>query len=70
MTVTDTLSRAYLEDEPNFDELSENLIYAVNMVLNNLPVSDAKLQAIQQATKADPVMTKLQDVITLGWPNN
>ena len=58
MTVTDTLSRAYLEDEPNSDELSENLIYAVNMVPNNLPVSDAKLQAIQQATKADPVMTK------------
>ena len=70
MTVTDTLSRAYLEDKPNSDDLSKDLIYALNMVLNNLPVSDAKLQAIQQATKADPVMTKLQDVITLGWPNN
>ena len=60
MTVADTLSRAYLEDEPNSDDLSEDLICAVNMVLNNLPVSDAKLQAIQQATKADPFMTKLQ----------
>ena len=70
MTLADTLSRAYLEDEPNSDNLSEDLICAVNMVLNNLPVSDAKLKAIQQATRADPVMTKLQNVIRLGWPNN
>jgi len=40
------------------------------MVLNSLPVSDAKLKALQHATRVDPVMTKLQDIIRLGWPNN
>ena len=70
MTLADILSCAYLEDEPNSDDLSEDLICAVNIVLNSLSLSDAKLKALQQATIADPVMIKLQGVIRLGWPNN
>ena len=42
-TLTDILSCAYLENEPNSVELSEDLINAVNIVLNSLPESDAKL---------------------------
>ena len=38
--------------------------------MSNLPVSDAKLEAIRQATANDPVMIKLQETLKLGWPAN
>jgi len=43
MLLADTLSRAYLEDEPPLEELGEDLICAINQVINNSPVSDDKL---------------------------
>ena len=36
--------------------------------MNNLPVSDPKLEAIRDATEKDPAMTKLRDTIRCGWP--
>ena len=70
MLLADTLSCAYLEDELASQELSEDLICAVNQVMSNLPVSDAKLEAIRQATASDPVMLKLKETLRLGWPAN
>ena len=70
MLLADTLSRAYLEDEPPSEDLGEDLVCAVNQVISNLPVSDAKLEVIRQATANDPVMLKLQDTIKCGWPTN
>ena len=46
MLLADTLSRAYLEDEPPSEDLGEDLVCAVNQVISNLPVSDAKLEVI------------------------
>ena len=59
MVLADTLSRAYLEDEPHSEDLSENLICTVNQVISNLPASDKKLEVIRQVTANDPVMLKL-----------
>ena len=70
MLLADTLSRAYLDDEPASEDLNEDLICAVNQVLNYLPVSDTKLNMIRQATASDPIMLKLQDTLRCGWPDN
>ena len=70
MLLADTLSHTYLEDEPASEDLSEDLISAVNQVMSNLPVSDAKLEAIRQATVSDPVIIKPQETLKLGWPAN
>ena len=68
--LADTLSRAYLDDEPASEDLNEDLICAVNQVLNYLLVSDTKLNMIRQATASDPIMLKLQDTLRCGWPDN
>ena len=39
-------------------------------VINNLPISDPKLEAIQLACASDPTMVNLQSTITSGWPEN
>ena len=59
MLLADTLSWAYLEDEPPLEELGEDLICAINQVISNPPVSDDKL--IWQAMESGLVMLKLQD---------
>ena len=67
MILADTLSRAYIKGAPDSD-LEEDLVCAVSLVIDNLPVSDPKLEAIRVATERDPTMTKLQDTIRRGWP--
>ena len=49
----DTLSRAYVKSSSHNDDLKEDLVCAVNLVIENLPVSDPKLKAIQDATEND-----------------
>ena len=70
MTLADALSRAYLDNVSTPDDLSEDLVCAVNSVMNNLPISDPKLEAIRLARANDPTMVTLQSVITSGWPEN
>ncbi len=65
--LADTLSRAYIKGTPDSD-LEEDLVCAVSLVMDNLPVSDPKLKAICDATEKDPTMTKLRDTIRRGWP--
>ena len=67
MILADTLSRAYVKGTPDSD-LEEDLVCAVSLVMDNLPVSDPKLKAICDATEKDPTMTKLRDTIRHGWP--
>ena len=68
MVLADTLSRAYIKGKPESNELEDDLICAVNLVVNNLPVSDPKLQEIRSATEQDPTLVKLKNTIQLGWP--
>ena len=70
MTLADTLSRAYLDNVSTPDDLSEDLVCAVNSVINNLPISDPKLEAIRLACANDPTIVTLQSAITSGWPEN
>ena len=68
MTLADTLSRAYLDHDSTSENLDEDLaiVCAVNSVINNLPISDPKLEAIRLACANDPTMIKLRDTITSG----
>ena len=66
IVLPDTLSCAYLDDKPHSDDLSEDLFYSVNQVISNLPVSDAKLEVIRQATASDPAMLKLHTLLNVG----
>ena len=68
MVLADTLSRAYIKGKAESNELEDDLICAVKLVINNLPVSDPKLQEIRSATEQDPTLTKLKNTIQLGWP--
>ena len=52
----------YVKSSPHNDDLGEDLVCAVNLVIENLPVSDSKLKAIQDATENDTTMTKLKDM--------
>ena len=67
MILADTLSRAYIKGAPDSD-LEEDLVCAMSLVIDNLPISDPKLETIRVATERDPTMTKLQDTIRCGWP--
>ena len=69
MILADTLSRAYTNDnDANSDNLEEDLVCAVNLIVDNLPVSDPKLQQIREVTEHDVTMTILRSTIKSGWP--
>ena len=64
MILADTLSHAYINAKPQSNDLEDDLICAVN----NLPVSDPKLQEIRSATGKDSTMITLRNTIRSGWP--
>lgn len=66
LVIPDMLSRAYIKD--NRDNMSDDIECFVNMVIQNKPVSDSKLEQIKHESKHDVVMSKLKDVIRDGWP--
>ena len=55
MILADTLSRAYLNAKPESNDLEDDLICAVNLIVNNLPVSDPKLQEIRTRLHNDDI---------------
>ena len=50
-----TLSRAYLESEPN-EILNDELTYVIPSLVTNLPVTPSKLAKFQSATVEDPAL--------------
>ena len=68
MILADTLSRAYINACPDSDNLEEDLVCAINLLVNNLPVSDPKLEEIRNATAQDTTMMTLKGTIESGWP--
>ena len=67
MLLADTLSRAYLPE--NNKEDIETEVETVNMI-DHLPISAERLNAIRLATKEDTKLQKLINVILSGWPKN
>ena len=60
--ISDTLSRAYLDIQPE-DQLEEKL--EVHVVL---PMSEERLQQWQEESKADKDTQQLKEFIVNGWP--
>ena len=67
--VADTLSRAHQQDSVE-DIDSEEIQLAVHTLINNLPITEARLVDIQQATDQDPQLQRLRQFIEQGWPSN
>ena len=67
--IADTLSRAYLTASSD-DTDHEDIELAVHTMIQNLPVSDAKLTQLQSATESDEQLQQLSTMIRNGWPNN
>lgn len=65
MYISDTLSRAYLNEST--ETLVDNEL-DVNILEAHLPVSPSKLQELKQATANDEILQKLVRVVVSGWP--
>jgi len=68
LKIADTLSRAPLQthDAPEVAELE----CQVHRITTSIPMSEQKLSEFKKATKDDPVLTKLVQVINEGWPKD
>ena len=69
MVLADTLSRAFISGDPTDTNLEEELACAVHLVVENVPISDARLDEIKQTTKSDATMSTLRATIQDGWPD-
>ena len=65
--VADTLSRKYLQPEPE-DNMTDDLDLHVHMVTKNLPVSDQKMKQLRLVTSTDTQLQSLMSVTNLSWP--
>ena len=66
--VADTLSRMYLTTSEDND--SEDLDVTVHAMIQNLPVSDAKLSQLQTAASNDEQLQELNKIVRTGWPTD
>lgn len=66
MYVADTLSRSTVAN-PN-DDFDDEIELHVNMLVNNLPVSDAQLSRFKMETERDSVLSKVKLYDKNGWP--
>ncbi|MET0104994.1 MAG: RNase H-like domain-containing protein [Sedimenticola sp.] len=64
--VSDFLSRSYLSD--TYPDLTSGLDFHVHTVLQQLFVTDRRLESIKTEIKQDAQMQDLQNVILQGWP--
>ncbi|XP_014676542.1 PREDICTED: sec1 family domain-containing protein 2-like [Priapulus caudatus] len=66
LLIADTLSRAYLNehDDSLYDELLD-----VNTI-SSLPMSQAKLEQFQTATRQSASLQALRDIVLNGWPES
>jgi predicted Fe-S protein YdhL (DUF1289 family) len=65
MYIADTLSRAYIEGGKNSDADFE-----VISIMNCSSIPADKLTNIREATREDPVMKELTQMLVCGWPEN
>ncbi len=65
--VANSLSRKPIEYHN--DSLMEGMEAQIHTIISSLPVSDSRLQDIQEATTQDAQLAALKRVIKAGWPN-
>ena len=68
LNIADTLSRAYIPDCGS-DRMEEELTCAINLVINNIPATDKRMQEIREGTKNDKSLRILKRMILNGWPD-
>ena len=68
LNIADTLSRAYIPDCGS-DQMEEELTCAINLVINNIPATDKRMQEIRDGTKNDKSLRILKRMILNGWPD-
>ena len=67
LNIADTLSRAHIPDCGS--DRMEELTCAVNLVINNIPATDKRMQEIRDGTKNDKSLHILKRMILNGWPD-
>lgn len=66
MHVSDALSRLHGQNE---DDISKEWDWQIHSVVQNLPISDTRLEQVRQNTLADENMQLLKQTIENGWPS-
>ena len=67
MVVSDALSRAYLNNHSTeIDDV--DLIHSIQLTFDSLPISEARLNQLQQETALDTTLQQLKEVTLNGWP--
>ncbi|KAL9977698.1 hypothetical protein ACROYT_G015131 [Oculina patagonica] len=70
MYVADTLSRAFLNEQPTDDDLNDDMEVMVHSLIINLPMTQEKLAQMKSATAQDEDLQKLCKVVKNGWPSH
>ena len=70
MYVADTLSRAYLDEPPSEQELSDDMEIIVHSLVERLPLTKEKLAQMKAATAQDEILQMLSKVARNGWPSH
>lgn len=65
LNIADTLSRAYLEEEP--EQLLDSDL-EMHQLSECLPISEEKLEAVKKATEADGELQMVIAVVKTVWP--
>ena len=68
MHVADTLSRAYLNEQPTDADLTNDMEVMVHSLIANLPMTQEKLAQMKSATAQDDDLQMLSKIAKDGWP--
>ena len=68
MYVADTLSRAYLNEQPTDADLTNDMEVMVHSLIANLPMTQEKLAQMKSATAQDDDLQMLSKIVKDGWP--
>ena len=69
MFLLDALSRTVRQDITHSDDLEEDIEARILTLMQDLPVSSAKLQDIRTETDRDATLQTLKNVVMRGWPS-
>ena len=70
MYVADTLSRAYLDEPPSEQQLSDDMEVIVHSLMERLPMTKEKLAQMKAATAQDEILQMLSKVVRNAWPSH
>ena len=67
MYLADTLSRAYLPEEPNA-EAEDDIEVMVHSVVRDVPLTAMRKEQIRDAAAEDPELRRVRQAVMVGWP--